>query len=557
MDHERLEVTSLTDKWYDNRYFPHVRPARRWALVALLLALCLISVSPGGGVLAADPPYADVDRSYWAYQYIDVLREEAVTDGYLFYRWISGRWVPEYRFWPTANITRAEYVLMLAKVFRLAPVSQPAQFFADVPPSLLLYGRIPALPWVEAARLAGIALGTPDHLFHPADALRRDAAVALLIRSLGLAQFAASLTDDEVSRLLGRFYDSYNVNPSLRREVALAVKLQIVLGYPDGSLRPMKETLRAEAATLIYRSSLFVLTAQPNPFSPDGDGVADQTAFATLTLKNRNVTAWNAFVGTLSGAVFRSFHPSLAGAPPAGFSWDGRDDQGRPLPPGTYYYWGWLQDRQGNRYDAVKKPIVLQVRRLTGFLSPTAVQPGDSVLVGASTTGGARSVTATCPNGPTLPMRPASPPPTDTNNWWLTCQVPTSAALGATPVVLEADFGDSTRRLVLYLDITEVIELSGQLAPNPARPGAGVMADASTSLNVQRVTVSWPWGGVQELTSRGGGSWWGRADLPPALPAGKYQVTFTAYGRYRTRTAVVDLTVLANPLEDVRFVLTD
>ncbi len=533
---------------------PSCQRNRTVALLAYAFLAWLGACRPAG---AADPPYCDVPRSHWAYQYIDLLREEEVTDGWAGYIYSNGSWLLAYYFWPNTPITRAEFTLMTAKVFRLQPVPHSPQYFVDVPPSLRLYERIPALPWIEAARQAGVVLGTPDRRFYPNDALRRDGAVAMLVRSLGLSDFAAALTEDEVRLLLSRFRDQASVMPSLRREVALAAKLKLVVGYPDGTLRPAQEIRRSEAATVLYRSALFVINAAPNPFSPDGDGIGDQTSFRTTTLKNRNVTGWQAFVGTFSGEVFRTFNPGAAGSPPASFSWDGRDDRGRFLTPGTYYYWGWIRDRQGNRYEAVKKPLVLQVRRLAGHVSPELVAPGDMLLIGATTAGGARSVTARWPDGRALALAPTAAVTSDSNTWWLPWPVPPHTAEGVYVITLDADFGDTRRQTTVRYEVMQPIHLTASLAPNPAQAGDTVTATAETSANVIRVTAAFPWGASLPLTPGAPGRWTADIPLPPDLEAGRYAVTFTAYSRFRSRAETVTLLVEHNPLEDVQFVITD
>lgn len=533
--------------------------ARAALTAAMLLALAssFLAWPASPPAAAADPPYCDVPRSHWAFPYIDLLREEEVTDAWITYLWSNGSWVMAYRFWPNTPITRAEFTLMTAKAFRLHPAPNQPQHFADVPPSLRLYDRIPALPWIEAARQAGIIRGSGDGRFYPHDALRRDAAVAILVRSLGLSEFAAALSDEEALAILSRFRDQAAISASLRREVALAAKLRIVVGYPDGTLRPAQEIKRSEAATILYRSALFVLNAAPNPFSPDGDGVGDETSFRTLTLRNRNVTAWEAYVGTYSGEAFRTFNPGGGGSPPPAFAWDGRDDRGHLLPPGTYYYWGWIKDRQGNRYDAVKKPIVLRHRRLTGRLSPEVAAPGDTIAIGAATSGGAWSVVARWPGGSALPLTPTAPGGAEANTWWLLWTVPASATEGDHSLTLEADFGDARRRLTLSYRIVAPVRLSASLAPNPARPGAVVAALAETSPNVEQVTASFPWGATVPLSPSGPGRWRAEVTLPADLAPGSYPVLFSARSRYRTGTQTVNLLVEHNPLEDVQFVITD
>lgn len=424
------------------------RGRRRDILRAAVLALSL--VLPARPALAGEPWYRDVPHRHWAYPYIRVLWEEEVTDGYDWRQWLGspGPRAAIHDYYPDRTITLAEFTLMTGKAFRLSPVTGAQPYFKDVPPTLELYGWIPALPWIEAARLAGIVHGAPGGFLHPDRPTERQQAVAMLVRSLGLAPFAASLSDQEAALHLKTFRDWSQIDRSLFKELALAVKLRIVIGYPDGTLKPSAGLTRAEAATVLYRSALFTLTAAPNPFSPDGDGTDDATAFRTRTLKNRNAVRWQAYVGTAGGRVFRTFNPGDTGVPPSSFPWDGRDDPGRFLAPGIYYYWGWIEDRQGQRFEAVRKPIILEHKTLRGTAAPSVVAPGDPLRIRADTTGRAWRVSALWPDGGALPLTPVGSPGDDVNRWRLDWRVPPDAVEGDRTLLLRADYEDGANRQV-------------------------------------------------------------------------------------------------------------
>ncbi|MBX6377098.1 MAG: S-layer homology domain-containing protein, partial [Clostridia bacterium] len=317
-------------------------------IAGVLLLATAVSSAWSQTARARDPWYVDVSTAYWAYDDIRILWEEEVSDGWLEQRLVGGRLRLVSVFRPDQVAARAEYGMMMVKAFRLAPRDVSPPSYADVPADLLLYDRILAQPWLEAGLAAGML--DPPPVLRPLDGLRRDAATAALVRALGLTPFSQRLSAAEVASLLGRFPDGADTDPALAGLVALAVHLRILEGYPDGTLQPGRLLSRAEAATILARAALFGLKAAPNPASPDGDGIGDTITFSVRALRNRNASRWGAYVGDLSGYVRKALADGLAGAPPPTVVWDGRDDTGARLPPGVYYYWGWLEDVLGQRY---------------------------------------------------------------------------------------------------------------------------------------------------------------------------------------------------------------
>ncbi len=531
---------------------------RQARLLAVPLFLLMGLLAPGRApVRAADPPYSDVFRWDWFYNYVEVLRQEEITDGYYGWIWNSRGMIYVCYYSPSSSATRAEYVLMMAKAFRLQPLPDGRLPFSDVPPGLLLYDRIPARPWLAAAHRAGFVTGRDDGRFYPQSPVRRDEAVAVLVRALGLADFAAGLSAEETARLLAPFRDRGLVERSLVPEIALAVKLRILLGYPDGTLRPANYLRRSEAAAVLYRSTLFQLQAAPNPFTPDGDGVGDETTFTARTLKNRSLVRWQAFVGTLAGQPLRTFNRGGSSRPPANWTWDGRDDHGLRLPPGTYYYWGWARDQAGNEFTAPMKPLVLEERTLSASASPAVVEPGGTVTLRALTAGRATAVTASAPGGERVALTPAEPVSAYANTWTATLPVPLDAQSGVRSLTVTAAFPETARSVPVTFEIRPSISLAPGLDPNPAVAGGRVTATARTSPNVRRVRVRWPWQAEQDLTPDGRGGWRAEAVIPPDFPAAAHPVTFTARAPQGSREVTLTLMVRASGLQSVEFVLTD
>ena len=107
-------------------------------------------------------------------------------------------------------------------------------------------------------------------------------------------------------------------------------------------VRPGNATYRFSGDVLSVRTPigedlLVDVTASPNPFTPNGDGVNDQL---TLSYKLREVTALRAVsvqIYDLGGRLVRELStPSLSGERQQ--VWNGCDGAGRLVPPGTYLY---------------------------------------------------------------------------------------------------------------------------------------------------------------------------------------------------------------------------
>ncbi|HHY95184.1 MAG TPA: hypothetical protein GX513_09275 [Firmicutes bacterium] len=530
---------------------------RFWPQV--LVVVIILTTLPGPAAADYDPWYEDVHRSLWAYRDIRLMWEEECADGWQFTRW---RWSPwgEWeqtiaRFYPDDPMTRAQFAFLMAKTFRLSPV-QTGPAFTDVPCGFTLYGDKPAYGHIQAAATQGWLQGTGDGRFRPHDQIERQHAVALLIRALGLADFAASLADT-AAQYLRRYPDGYQVDPSVAPEVALAIRLQILLGYDDGRLYPRRSLTRCQGVAFLVRSALVDVQATPPRLSPDADGVEDNTWFAFRTLRNRSTSRWSLSIGNLEGQWYRWFHPrGQPGEPPPLLSWDGTADNGTPLADGVYYYRAWIEDSQGQRFFSALKPLQLERRRLWGSLVPTQVYPGQAIEIRAGTTGGATSVSALLSGSP-IPLQPAQPPaPTGSNTWWLTQAVPDGEE-GVHSMRLLARYPGTTRTVELMYYLRDPLTLTGTLEPNPTRAGTRVRVVAFTSANVSSVEALLPWDEHLTLHRDPGGNWQGWFLVPPDTADGSYPLVLEARTGQRSRQQPLTLIVQGSTLEDVAVILSD
>ncbi len=523
-------------------------------MIAFGAALACAVVAPRCVAAGGDPWYDDVDGSHWAYQYVRVLWEEQVTDGKIVLVRRDGRQRRESRFYPSEDCTRGQYAMMLAKAFRLEPAGGPP-VFTDVREDYSVFDK-PAFGHIQAAAAAGIIVGYPDGRYCPGLTITREQAFAMLVRALGLESYAREMGEDEVRRALRAFKDRGSISASLTGLIAVAARFGIVEGYPDGTLRPARAVSRAEAATVVYRSCMVTVFADPSRFSPDEDGANDTTRFVISTLRNRNASAWDMYITDGSGRILRRFNRTHErGGPPAVLAWDGRSDDGRLLVDGTYYYRARVEDRNDNVFWSVLKPVTLLTRALWGSVSPPVAQPGDQVSITAFARGEPVSVDCSTPwnrsHGLAL----------DGHLWRGSFNVPEDAPDGEYQVSLSATYDDTVRRSTAVLTVFQHIALNGSLEPNPCHAGADVTVTALASPCVVAASAASPdlGPGAIDLARAPGveNVWMGRLRVPADCLPGRYAVRLTGRSLTKIAEETMHLTVDEPPLDSIGFILAD
>lgn len=222
-------------------------------LVALLLLVAVVAASGISIALASDTTdtyaylpnhsvyFYDVSDGYaWAHREVDALALSDVVRG-------SGN----HLFYPDQAITRADFVVMLDRAYRMsAMVSSGAVAdqgsFSDVPANAYYSDA------VKAAKAFSVTTGTSDGRFEPNAPLTRQDAMVFLKRTL-----------DRTDKTLGRgaltgFSDIEQIASYARAPVAALVGAQIV-GGSDGRINPTAAVTRAEMAVMLYRSTHLIV----------------------------------------------------------------------------------------------------------------------------------------------------------------------------------------------------------------------------------------------------------------------------------------------------------
>ncbi len=175
--------------------------------------------------------FTDVDEDHWAYDYIKVMSDYNIINGY-----------GDGRFGPSDKVSRQEFAKMMVMTLQLDTISPSSPYFQDV-------GRNDwAYKYVETGKfyLTGYQTGDKYNFRPTADAEREDMAVAI-VRGLGISIDGVDLT------ILDQFKDEDTISQKLRPYVAKAVEEGIMIGDGQGNFGARNTLKRAEAATLLFR----------------------------------------------------------------------------------------------------------------------------------------------------------------------------------------------------------------------------------------------------------------------------------------------------------------
>lgn len=142
-------------------------------------------------------------------------------------------------FQPDRAISRAEFIVLLARIYGLDPVVNPKLDFVDDVPHW-------AAGYVAAAIQEGWVNGYLDGTLRADELITREQMAVMAIRTIGV-------NEQGNAQDIFEFSDKENISNWAMSEVATAVRLGLIVGYNDGSLRAQTVTSRAETATILLR----------------------------------------------------------------------------------------------------------------------------------------------------------------------------------------------------------------------------------------------------------------------------------------------------------------
>ncbi len=185
----------------------------------------------GGGTKPA--AFTDLGKHEWAREAIEKLAEKGV---------INGTSIEKGTFSPASPVTRADFILMLVNMLNLR--AEFASTFADVQPKDYYYDA------VSIAKQLGIVSGVNGVNFAPRDPISRQDVMVMLTRALQMKGIIKPSTSDSA---LEGYRDASQIAPYAADSAATMLEHGLVTGS-NGYMKPKSMTIRAEAATFLYRA---------------------------------------------------------------------------------------------------------------------------------------------------------------------------------------------------------------------------------------------------------------------------------------------------------------
>lgn len=169
-------------------------------------------------------------NNHWASTPIKYLADRGIING-----------MNDNTFAPNNNITRAEFITLLAKMDNINVNNHKAQNFTDVPANAWFN------PYVDWAAKNGITSGTTATTFAPNDNITREQMAVMIERFANYKNFKLDSNKEKIN-----FKDNANISSYASSSVSKVQQAGIINGRPDGSFAPKANATRGESAQMIY-----------------------------------------------------------------------------------------------------------------------------------------------------------------------------------------------------------------------------------------------------------------------------------------------------------------
>ena len=177
---------------------------------------------------ASGLPFTDVTADRWSYTYIKQMYDAGVVSG-----------MTPTTFEPAGDVTRAQFVTMLAGLAKADVSKYPATSFRDVPEGAWY------APYVNWALANGIVSGTSATTFSPdAKITRQDMAVMLYQYT---QRYDVALQQQTVTP----FMDESSISAYALPAVQALHRAGVISGMPDGSFQPLGTATREQACVVL------------------------------------------------------------------------------------------------------------------------------------------------------------------------------------------------------------------------------------------------------------------------------------------------------------------
>lgn len=177
--------------------------------------------------------FEDVGLKHWARKYVEDLATARVIRGF-----------PDGQFRPNDRIKRGEFSALLVRTKKI-PVDEAARatdasLFVDIKKHW-------ASPYIKSAFEAGVMDGYPKKKFKPDKATLRQEAVISIVK---MDDLTLPVDTSKVQ------FKDVPAGTDLNRFVEISVENGVIVGYPDGTFKPLADISRAEIAKAFYNTKL-------------------------------------------------------------------------------------------------------------------------------------------------------------------------------------------------------------------------------------------------------------------------------------------------------------
>ena len=202
--------------------------ALRQFYLSLMGNLSHVTSAPTTPDQPAGLPFTDVAESRWSYSYIKEMYDAGVING-----------MTATTFAPAANVTRAQFVTMIARLADADVSGYASGPFADVPAGSWY------APYVNWAAANAIVNGTSETTFDPNAAISRQDMAVMLYRYA--QQYGIVLPEQTAAP----FTDEGSVAAYALPAVQALHRAGVINGMPDGSFRPYDTATREQACAVL------------------------------------------------------------------------------------------------------------------------------------------------------------------------------------------------------------------------------------------------------------------------------------------------------------------
>ena len=176
--------------------------------------------------------YQDISQVPWAKDAIEDLATRGIIKG-----------VSSTQYAPNKTISRAEFVSLLIRTFKLDKINSTIEF-ADVKPGKWYFKEL------SVAKLLGIITGDKDDKYSPERPITREEMAIVIYKTLNVV--GKQLPKYETN-ILDKFKDKGAITSEALEGMASLNGEGIMKGRSDGTIGPHDNATRAESAVMIYR----------------------------------------------------------------------------------------------------------------------------------------------------------------------------------------------------------------------------------------------------------------------------------------------------------------